>query len=168
MIEIERKYLLRQLPPEVIKLAEKVAVCEHGYLPSGGRIRERVVKRCSEDPPTYGRTVKINLPRAWNDKDSPLARPEYIENIDVATFEVFWAMTAGRRIRKRRYYVKDPGTNGRFTWEIDEFLDRDLVIAEVELDETAHYTPDMPGWLERDLVREVTHEPEFEGHNLGR
>jgi len=167
MIEIERKYLLRQLPPEAVKLAEKSGVFEHGYLPSGGKIRERVVKRCSDDPPTFNRTVKINMPRDPNQPGSPLARPEHIENIDAATFEAFWAMTTGRRIRKRRYYVKDQGTNGRFVWEIDEFLDRDLVIAEVELG-GANYTPELPGWLERDLVREVTHEPEFEGHNLGR
>jgi CYTH domain-containing protein len=50
--------------------------------------------------------------------------------------------------------------DGAFTWEIDRFYGRELVLAEVELP-----SPDTaivpPRWLDKWIVREVTGEPEF-------
>ena len=52
-------------------------------------------------------------------------------------------------------------------WEIDEFVDRELVLAEVELvSENQSATP--PAWLASYIVREVTHEPEYLNVNLAR
>ena len=73
------------------------------------------------------------------------------------------ARTEGRRLSKRRYYVAD----GDFRWEVDEFLDRELVLAEVELADPA-LTVTPPKWLASLLVREVTGEPEFLNVNLAR
>ena len=56
--------------------------------------------------------------------------------------------------------------NGR-TWEIDRFTGRRLVLAEVELPgEDA--VIDVPAWLERRIVRDVTDEPEYLNVNLAR
>jgi CYTH domain-containing protein len=44
---------------------------------------------------------------------------------------------------------------GELTWEIDEFLDRDLVLAEVELPGPGTGVP-IPGWLQPYMDREVT------------
>jgi len=44
--------------------------------------------------------------------------------------------------------------------EVDEFLDRTLVLAEIVLD-AADAMPEIPDWLERRVVCEVTDEVEF-------
>ena len=66
-----------------------------------------------------------------------------------------------RRISKRRYVVKGPAR----TWEIDEFLDRDLVLAEVELT-NADDTVALPDWLASAVVRDVTGEIEYANATL--
>jgi CYTH domain-containing protein len=74
-----------------------------------------------------------------------------------------WPLTRGHRLRKRRFAVD---VDGR-TWEIDEFRNRDLVLAEIELgseDEKVVFPP----WLAPAVQREVTAEPEFQNINLAR
>jgi CYTH domain-containing protein len=74
-----------------------------------------------------------------------------------------WPLTKGKRVRKRRYRLADAGQ----VWEIDEFLDRRLVLAEIELT-SARDTVSIPDWLARCVVREVTGEPEYLNHTLAR
>jgi CYTH domain-containing protein len=64
---------------------------------------------------------------------------------------------------KRRYLVPA----GDLTWEIDEFLDRDLVLAEVELP-SAEARVNPPEWLEPYVVRDVTGESEYSNMRLAR
>ncbi len=53
----------------------------------------------------------------------------------------------------------------KLTWEIDEFQDRDLVLAEVELDSpSAEVT--VPDWLRPHLVREVTDDSKYSNYRL--
>lgn len=59
-------------------------------------------------------------------------------------------------LEKRRYCVDE----GEWTWEVDEFLDRELTLAEVELEAVNQYVP-IPPWLDRVMVREVTGEPAY-------
>ena len=143
-VEIERKYLLRKLPPEA-KTAP-VANIEQGYLP-GTRLIERVRRVKSAEGVRYVRTIKTG---------SGLVRTELEEECDYPVFKVLWPLTKGRRIRKRRYRLADAG----HVWEIDEFLDRRLVLAEIEL-MSANDEVTIPEWLARCLVREVTSEPEY-------
>jgi CYTH domain-containing protein len=52
-------------------------------------------------------------------------------------------------------------------WEIDEFLDRELVLAEIEL--PAVDSPvELPAWLREHVVREVTAEPDYVNRALAR
>ena len=53
------------------------------------------------------------------------------------------------------------------TWEIDEFVDRELVLAEVEL-KSADEPIQPPEWLRPYLVREVTGEDAYVNLNLAR
>ncbi len=124
---------------------------EQGWLP-GHRLQERVRRVRSERGEQYFRTVKLG---------NGLSRLEIEEETTEAVFEHLWSLTEGRRVRKRRYYVPD----GSVLWEIDEFVDRDLVLAEVELasPETA---VEVPPWLAEVLVRDVTGEAEFLNVNL--
>jgi adenylate cyclase len=74
-----------------------------------------------------------------------------------------WPLTEGRRVRKRRHRVRE----GERQWEIDEFLDRDLFLAEVELPST-DAPVELPDWLRPHVVREVTTEDEYKNENLAR
>ena len=52
-------------------------------------------------------------------------------------------------------------------WEVDEFTDRDLVLAEVELP-SEDVEPRLPEWIAPYVEREVTGEPEYLNVNLAR
>jgi CHAD domain-containing protein/CYTH domain-containing protein len=151
MLEIERKFLLRRLP----ETAQEVPCVEieQGWLP-GTRVVERWRKvRASGEPICY-RTVKSG---------QGLARVELEEKTSSELFEHIWPLTEGRRVVKRRRRVAAEGV----TWEIDEFLDRELVLAEIELP-SRNAEVEVPEWLRPYVVREVTGDPEYSNRKLAR
>jgi CYTH domain-containing protein len=151
VVEIERKYLLRGVPDA----ARAVAPMEmrQGYLP-GTRLIERVREVRSFEGTAWYRTVKSG---------AGIARIELEEETTREVFEAMWPLTAARRVIKRRYRVPE----GDLTWEIDEFTDRELVLAEIELPSAdAEVRP--PAWLAPQVVREVTDEPEYTNYRLAR
>jgi CHAD domain-containing protein/CYTH domain-containing protein len=151
MLETERKFLLRRLP-ETAQEVPGVEI-EQGWLP-GTRVVERWRKvRASGEPICY-RTVKSG--------QGP-TRVELEEKTSSELFEHIWPLTEGRRVVKRRRRVPAEGV----TWEIDEFLDRELVLAEVELP-SEHATVEVPEWLKPYVVREVTGDPEYSNRKLAR
>jgi CHAD domain-containing protein/CYTH domain-containing protein len=147
--EIERKYLLRGMPT-----LPGGAVCTaiaQGYLP-GERLNERVrrVRRGGEI--RYYRTIKMG---------SGLSRLEVEEETTQAVFRHLWRLTRGKRVRKLRFRVDE----GDFTWEIDRFRGRRLVLAEVELPSEDADAP-IPTWLEPFVEREVTGDRDYVNINL--
>jgi CYTH domain-containing protein len=88
---------------------------------------------------------------------------ELEDETDADLFESLWPLTEGRRVTKRRHKVRE----GDRVWEVDEFLDRDLVLAEVELP-SVDATVELPDWLRPHVVREVTSESEYKNENLAR
>jgi CYTH domain-containing protein len=102
----------------------------------------------------YFRTVKLG---------SGVTRIEVEEGCTRELFDALWPLTRERRVRKRRYRVPD----GALVWEVDEFTDRPLVVAEVELP-AADAAAEVPGWLAPYVVREVTDEGEYVNANLAR
>ena len=154
--EIERKYLLRFVP-EKARDSRWVDIAQ-GYLP-GAKLQERI-RRVSVDHGTgrkevhFYRTVKLG---------EGITRTEVEEETTEAIFLAMWPLTRRRRLRKRRYKVDVDG----LTWEIDEFRNRDLVLAEVELDSEDDEVT-FPDWLAPAVQREVTGEPEFVNINLAR
>lgn len=149
--EIERKYLLRGLPPRALEGASMRI--EQGYLP-GERLIERVRRVEDAEGERYVRTVKLG---------SGVTRVEVEEACTREVFLKLWALTKGRRVKKVRHAVE----HGGLTWEIDAFTDRRLVLAEVELphEETEVVFPD---WLAPFVVREVTDEAEFVNARLAK
>lgn len=150
-LEIERKYLLNALPPGVV--GHICLELDQGYLP-GRDIRERVRRIVGPEGTTYRRTIKAGR---------GVSRIEFEEPMDAAVFEQLWPLTEGARVSKRRYVVPD----GEFTWEIDEFNGRDLVLAEVELP-AADIIPSLPDWLSPYVVRDVSEESGFVNQKLAR
>lgn len=148
-VEIERKYLLRSLP-ERVATADVVEV-EQGWIP-GSRLQERLRRMTGPDGEHFYRGVKFGR---------GLSRLEVEEETSADVFEQLWPLTESRRVRKRRYYV----TEGALTWEVDEFLDRSLVLAEVELPTPETDVP-LPEWVASVLEREVTGDPAYVNVNL--
>lgn len=148
--EIERKYLLAGLP--TLPNDAPVVEIEQGYIP-GKRLQERLRRvRIATNERRYLRTLKSG---------DGLARMEIEEAVPKTLFNRMWPLTEGRRLRKRRYSVPDDG----HTWEVDEFLDRDLVLAEVEL-HSSDEEVEIPSWLASVVVRDVTGESEFSNSSL--
>ena len=154
-IEIERKYLLSHVPDEA-RVGRRVAI-DQGYIP-GARVHERIrrvtVRRAGKLHQLYYRTIKLG---------EGIARTEIEEETTAAIFEAMWPLTKGHRLRKVRFAVDVDG----HTWEIDEFRNRDLVLAEIEL-KSEDEEVEIPEWLEAAVQREVTLEPAFQNINLAR
>jgi CYTH domain-containing protein len=154
-VEIERKYLLRALP-HILRGAASVEI-DQGWLP-GERLRERVrrVRDAAGSTPDerYMRTVKLGAGVTRTEVEEPCTRE---------LFEALWPLTRERRVRKRRYRVREGG----LVWEIDDFVDRTLVLAEVELP-AADAVAELPAWLAPYVVREVTDEGDFVNANLAQ
>lgn len=148
-LEIERKYLLRELP-ERVRGAESIEI-EQGYLP-GSTVRERLRRAAGPRGARFTRTVKLG---------TGVVRAEFEEELPEAEFARLWPLTEGARLRKRRYLVPADA----LVWEIDEFLDRPLVLAEIELP-SAETEIAIPEWLAPAIVREVTDEPAFSNLRL--
>jgi CHAD domain-containing protein/CYTH domain-containing protein len=151
--EIERKFLLRACPPETADA--QVLEIEQGWLP-GAAIIERLRRVRLDGAEGHYRTIKLG---------GGLARVEIEEPMAPALFASLWPLTADRRIAKRRYRVPDAGTS--LVWEIDDFHERELVLAEIELpSEMTEVEP--PDWLAPYIVREVTDEGEFTNYQLAQ
>ena len=151
--EIEHKFLLKRLPLATVD-APSVEI-EQGYLP-GEKLVERLRRvRFADGAEKWFRTVKAG---------KGLERVELEEEADADLSRAMWRLTEGRRVHKRRYSIRE---SDDLVWEVDEFLDRDLVLAEIELS-TSETKVELPPWLQDVLDREVTDEPEYSNARLAR
>ena len=126
---------------------------EQGWLP-GTRLVERVRQWRDDHLEVRYRTVKPGTGPDGGEVEEATAR---------GLFEDVWPLTRGRRVVKRRHEVPDYG----LTWGIEQFLDRDLVLARVQL-AGEEPGPALPEWLEPYVVREVTGEREYSNRALAR
>jgi CYTH domain-containing protein len=150
-LEIERKYLLTGLP--AVRPDGEVLEVEQGWLP-GERLQERVRRVRRGEETRCWRTLKTGR---------GVTRVEVEEEAPAALFEALWPLTEGLRVFKRRHVIPDAG----HVWELDEFTDRELVLAEVELTSADEpVTP--PPWLAPYVVRDVTDEDAYVNRNLAR
>jgi adenylate cyclase len=150
-LEIERKFLLSALPTRALQAP--CYLVAQGWLP-GDRIQERLRRTRGPEGEEYVRAIKAG---------TGVVRLEIEERIPRSLFRALWPMTKGCRIRKRRYLIQEGGLE----WEIDAFLDFDMVVAEVEL--PSESTPVvLPDWLEPLVTEEVTGHAEYLNINLAR
>ncbi len=149
--EIERKWLLVALPPAVREVVP--AEFEQGYLP-GEALVERIRRESRNGSTRWMRTVKLGR---------GISRIEVEEEASAELGAALFALTAGRRVTKRRYAI----AAGALTWEIDDFTDRTLVLAELELPNVTTVVS-IPEWLAPYVVREVTDERAFTNWQLAR
>lgn len=155
-VEIERVYLLRQMPPQLP--SGQRLVIEQGYLPpdpsaaiTEGRLRRTTLPDGSVQ---HVLTVKRGVGLVRQEDERPIAQQEFAEA---------WPRTAGCRLRKERTRIPHAG----LVWEVDRFLDLPLVLAECELP-TEDTVLALPPWLAPWVEREVTHEPAYRNYHLAR
>ena len=150
--EIERKYLLSGLPAEAAAAPAKQIL--QGYIP-GDKLIERLRKVVGPDGHVACfRTVKLG---------AGVVRIEVEEETPLELFRKLWPLTKGKRVSKRRHVVPV----GARVWEIDVFLDRSLMLAEIEL-KSADEEVSIPEWLAPYVVREVTDESEYVNARLAK
>lgn len=150
-VETERKLLLSGFP-EAARQGTRTELAQ-GYLP-GDKLRERLRRVESANHTTYLRTVKVG---------AGITRVELEEETSAEMFAVLWPLTVGCRVEKERYSVED----GAFTWVVDRFTDRELVLAEVELP-VGTIQPALPTWLAPHVVDDVTDDSRYVNLNLAR
>ena len=158
-LEIERSFLLASMPtlPTDDRNRGMLRI-EQGYLreiPEGkhGSIEGRI--RRTEHPD--GRITCVHTIK----HGTGLVRTEQERSLEPSEFDALWPRTEGRRLTKERHRIRE----GDLLWEIDRFLEIDLVLAEVELPTVETDAP-MPDWLACVVVREVTDEPEYRNFAL--
>ncbi len=149
--ERRRRYLLHALP-ELPAGAESLEL-EQGWLP-GDKLRERLSHARGPRGERWERALEVGAGEGCI---------EVGEELPPSFFAALWPLTEGTRIRTRRHRLRA----GAHAWSIDEFLDRELVLAEVELLHAGE-RPELPEWLAPHLVREVTAEPGFSDLDLAR
>src|SRR6185436_13364561 len=141
-------YLLTGMPADAP--AGELLEIDQGYLP-GNRLVERVRRVRTGDRTEYYRTIKVGR---------GLDRHELEDQTTESVFKALWPLTKGRRVEKRRHRIAD---NGRF-WELDEFVDRALVLAEGEIDHGETVVP--PKWLEPLIDHDVTDDDAYRNQSL--
>lgn len=161
--EIERKFLLAKLPFRSDIFNEIVIMRSH-YKNEQERITQYDFIR-------QNRTewCKINKSKT---KDSSV-RKEKVKDLNVEDVRKFLSENKTTSIEKVRHITTDD--NG-VKWEIDEFVGLNLVVAECEL--LAHSgeqreellqeqsTLDLPDFIERNMLLEVTDNEKFYNYNL--
>ena len=141
-IEIERKFLLRGIPP-AMRYAHRVPI-RQGYLALDGdtEVRIRITPK--------GAKLTIKAGRGGVRVEEEIA-------LQSRQAEALWELTEGRRVTKTRRRVRMPQAAGDpdLILEVDEYsgaLDG-LVVAEVEFaDEATSRGFEPPAWFQRELT----------------
>ena len=149
-MEIERKFLIKELPANIDDY--ECRHIEQGYLNVKPAIRVR------RDEDKYYMTYK---------GPGVLSHDEYNLPLDGDSFEHLITKADGIIIRKRRYMIPDDRYDGRYTIELDIFDEpiAPLILAEVEFpteEEAVAYT--VPDWLGED----VTDDPQYSNARMSR
>lgn len=134
-VEIERKFLVRELPDLDGADSEEVA---QGYLSLGGDGEVRLRRK--------GERLLLTVKRGEG-----LAREEVEVPLPAESFEALWPLTEGRRLRKRRHRLPA----GELTIELDVYEGalEGLAVAEVEFPGTdAARVFEPPAWLGEEVT----------------
>jgi CYTH domain-containing protein len=139
--EIERTYIVERVPDDLDWLDERPL--RQGYLALDGDTEVRV----REDAGAWRLTIKHG---------GGLRRVEEDIEIDARRGQALWALTEGRRVRKRRRRL----AHGDAVLEVDVFEGEleGLVVAEVEFaDEAAAHAFAPPAWFGREVTADAAY-----------
>lgn len=151
--EIERRWLLKGVPPIVGTLPKKEII--QIYIEENGKnVRYRSSKDHTTHRISYYRTSKVNI-----------SNGEWLETEDEISLDEFskaYLTDYPLGVKKIRYELEE----NKLLWELDVFLmDMSLVILEVELDDINQII-EIPKALEPYIIMEITGIDSFQNYRL--
>ena len=157
-IEIERKFLLKSLPPNITP--KDSILIEQLYTKNNG-IWERV--RSWQSTKTgkkkWIHTIKANMGKGINMEDEKLITEKEFNDFRSNCFK---AGVESRQINKVRHIYPD----GKLYWEVDEFKSGySLIVAEIEIPQK-DYKVNIPTYISDLILLEVTGLKQFSNRNL--
>lgn len=148
IIEKERKWLLKQVPYHIFTNGKEVEIMQY-YTDDGWRYRSTYDNETGEN--TYIKLKKVKTGNGIN------------QEVDIQEIEAleFLKGMDNPSISKTRHTLKV----GKYTVEVDEFDSLNLCIMEIE-DVDADEELDLPDWLTKEILMEVTGMEAFDNSNL--
>lgn len=147
--EIERRFLLEKLPN--IEFDEVKMISQYYGVDPVGNFRVREEKYTHGF--TYFITRKKYVSEGINEEDE--------KTIDKMEFDELKSKTNSHISKKRHILYLDNGLK----WEVDSFLDFDMVVAEIEIPQI-DYRLDIPEEIKSVLVEEITHRKDLSNFAL--
>jgi len=157
-MEIERRFLLKRLP-NVDNFEMDIEIGQHYLSPAGDKETERVLAI------TQSICGNVLGDRWIHTIKQPTKGLGMLETEEEITWEAFSVgkTNADRSIYKTRHVLNH--TSDKLVWEIDEFKDHDLVIAEIEIP-SVEYELVIPEILKPYILMEITGMHQFSNSNL--
>lgn len=155
-LEIERKFLLKGLPKNLQEAPKIIDQCYVWEDVLQNHIRYRG-ERGQDGVEIFYTTIKTPVE---GEGSGAIVNDEQEEEILKEDF-VKQYRASEKKLSKIRYIVKHKG----LTWEIDKFMNMDLVVAEIELD-SEDQEFEMPDEIRDVLIMEVSEHEEFKNYNL--
>ena len=157
-MEIERRFLLKSLP-KVDNFEMDLEIGQHYLSPIGDKETERVRAVTKS---VCGNVLGDEWIHTIKQPTDGLGMLETEQNIDWETFSV-GKKNADRSIYKTRHLLNHP--SDKLLWEIDEFHDHKLIIAEIEIP-NEEYNLVIPEILKPYILLEITGMRQFSNSNL--
>ena len=154
-LEIERKFLLKNLPEEALRKIkhEIIHITQYYFLIDGIWQRFRIAS--SNTGLKYIHTIKYSIsPGVFQEDEKEISKQEFIKNLGLYK-------KGARKIDKIRYVVKHKGLK----FEIDVYKDLSLVTLEVELPKIDHVY-ETPRFISKEILMELTGMRQFSNFNL--
>jgi CYTH domain-containing protein len=152
-IEIERRWLLRSLPP--LKWSDEIEIRQWYFKREGQWERLRSQRRLS-NPEQFLLTQKIRL--------TPTSQEERERELTESEFQLLLQHHSDSRfISKRRRLYSHQG----LIWEVDQFDALPLIIVEVEL-QSPDQSIELPSEIQQRVIREITGEKEWSNRSLSK
>lgn len=154
-LEIERKFLMRRLPKELLskRKHEVIEIVQYYFYIDGVWQRFRIAS--DKKSTKYIHTIKKSIsPGVYEENEKPIEKSEFLEIFKNHQKKY-------RVVRKTRYVIKHKGLK----FEIDKYSDLSLVVLEVELPKLS-FCFSYPAGLEAEIVYELTGIKQFSNLSL--
>jgi CYTH domain-containing protein len=162
MLEIERKFLLKEVPH--VEYDDILNISQYYIREDNIWVRFRKIESKMTSDIKYIKTIKKTVKPGVSDEEE--------WDLDKETYEAmvkkcFSALSESRYIKKTRHIKKFQIEGIDLKWEIDEFSDISLVMAEVEIPEEDFFVY-LPNWMIGYKIMEVSNFKEFSNRRLAR
>ena len=153
-LEIEKRLLLKRLPLDD-SLFDEIQYIEQFYTPTG---RYRKIELWNKKPGNlvtkYIHTIKKAVSKGVSEENE----------VEISLLEFTNAIKKTTKFISKNRYIKKAG---KYKWEIDEFVDLCLIIAEIEVKTKKELkTVKLPKYIKETMILDVTGIKVFSNFNL--